>query len=453
MSFPKAFDIARNAPVNLARKNGSQKLQPRLRVGFRPRLRAGLLLLAILFVTASALAQLRQSLDEARERMVQQEIIATGIKNERVIEAMRTTPRHEFVALRDVPNAYFDMSLPIGERQTISAPFVVAYMTEKLDPQPTDKVLEIGTGSGYQAAILSPLVKEVYSIEIVESLGQKAARTLKRLGYKNVTTKIGDGYLGWPEHAPFDKIIVTCSPEKVPQPLVDQLKDGGQMVIPVGERYTQELYLLRKKDGKLEREVLVPTMFVPMTGAAEDKRQVQPDPANPKLVNGSFEELAGKSGEPVGWYYQRLMTVQEGAEAPEGQKYVRFTNDTPGRGSRMLQGLALDGRQVRALELSAAVRGSQIGAGQSPEQLPVVSVVFYDQTRAIIGRNFIGPWRGTFDWQRKTGQVKVPPQTREAIVHLGLFGGTGVLDIDDVSLKPFEPRRPPGASDARPQPR
>jgi protein-L-isoaspartate(D-aspartate) O-methyltransferase len=204
------------------------------------------------------------------------------------------------------------MSLPIGEGQTISAPFVVAYMTEKLDPQPTDKVLEIGTGSGYQAAILSPLVAEVYSIEIVESLGQKAARTLKQLDYKNVTTKIGDGYLGWPEHAPFDKIIVTCSPEKVPQPLVEQLKDGGQMVIPVGERYTQELYLLRKKGGKLEREVLVPTMFVPMTGAAEDKRQVRPDPANPKLVNGSFEELAGKSGEPIGWYYQRLMSVQEG---------------------------------------------------------------------------------------------------------------------------------------------
>lgn len=412
----------------------------RLRVGARPRSRVGLLLVGIAFATATASAQPRQLLDEARERMVQQEIIATGIKNERVIHAMRTTPRHEFVAARDVPNAYYDMSLPIGERQTISAPFVVAYMTEKLDPQPTDKVLEIGTGSGYQAAILSPLVKEVYSIEIVESLGQKAARTLKRLGYKNVTTKIGDGYLGWPEHAPFDKIIVTCSPEKVPQPLVEQLKDGGQMVIPVGERYTQELYLLRKKDGKLEREVLVPTMFVPMTGAAEEKRQVQPDPANPKLVNGSFEELAGKSGEPVGWYYQRLMTVQEGDEAPEGKKYVRFTNDTPGRGSRMLQGLALDGREVRAVEIYATVRGSRIGPGQNPEQLPVVSIVFYDQARTIIGRSFIGPWRGSFAWQKKTGVLRVPPQTREAIVHLGLFGATGVLDVDGVSLSASDGR-------------
>jgi protein-L-isoaspartate(D-aspartate) O-methyltransferase len=119
------------------------------------------------------------------------------------------------------------MSLPIGERQTISSPFIVAYMTECLDPQPTDRVLEIGTGSGYQAAVLSPLVKEVYTIEIVESLGKQAAQTLERLDYRNVHVKVGDGYLGWPEHAPFDKIIVTCSPESIPQPLVDQLREGG----------------------------------------------------------------------------------------------------------------------------------------------------------------------------------------------------------------------------------
>ncbi len=252
--------------------------------------------------------------------MVREDIVGGGIKNERVIAAMQSTPRHEFVLRKDLPLAYYDMSLPIGESQTISGPFVVAYMTEHLDPQPSDKVLEIGTGSGYQAAILSPLVKEVYSIEIVESLGNKAARTLKRLKYNNVKTKIGDGYQGWAEHAPFDKIIVTCSPEKVPQPLVDQLKEGGRMVVPVGERYTQELYLLRKKDGKLERELLVPTMFVPMTGKAESAREVQPDPANPKLVNSSFEELAGKSGEPVGWYYQRLMTVKEDGDAPDGAR-------------------------------------------------------------------------------------------------------------------------------------
>ena len=144
------------------------------------------------------------------------------------------------------------MALPIGEQQTISPPFIVAYMTQEIDPQPTDRVLEIGTGSGYQAAMLSPLVKEVYTIEIVEPLGKRAARTLKRLGYKNVFAKVGDGYLGWPEAAPFDKIIVTCSPEKVPQPLVDQLKDGGLMIVPVGERYQQNLYLFRKHERRAE---------------------------------------------------------------------------------------------------------------------------------------------------------------------------------------------------------
>jgi protein-L-isoaspartate(D-aspartate) O-methyltransferase len=398
-----------------------------------------LLILAASFgsLAPSVHAQSKRAFDLARERMVQQEIVATGIKNERVIQSMRITPRHEFVAPRDMVNAYFDMSLPIGERQTISAPFVVAYMTEQLDPQPTDKVLEIGTGSGYQAAILSPLVKEVYSIEIVESLGHRAAHTLKRLKYSNVTTKIGDGFLGWPEHAPFDKIIVTCSPEKIPQPLIDQLKEGGRMVIPVGERYTQELYLLHKKDGKLEKEVLVPTMFVPMTGQAEERRQVQPDPAHPELVNGSFEELAGHSGEPIGWYYQRLMQVVENEDAPDGKKFVRFENQTRGRGSRMLQGMAMDGRKVRGLEFSLSIRGASIGPGQTVDQLPVISVVFYDQNRAIIGRDFIGPWRGTFDWRRQSGRMDVPVQAREAIVHLGLFGAVGQLDIDAIEMQPL----------------
>ena len=206
--------------------------------------------------------------EELRNQMVDEEIVAAGVKNPRVIAAARATPRHEFV-LPGVPlrTAYYDMALPIGEGQTISPPFIVAYMTEAIDPQPNDKVLEIGTGSGYQAAILSGLVKEVYTIEIVEPLGKRAAKTLKRLHYDNVYAKVGDGYLGWPEHAPFDKIIVTCSPEKVPQALVDQLKEGGRIVIPVGERYQQTLYLLKKANGKLVSEALVPTMFaVPMIG-------------------------------------------------------------------------------------------------------------------------------------------------------------------------------------------
>jgi protein-L-isoaspartate(D-aspartate) O-methyltransferase len=395
-----------------------------------------LLIVTLAIAAAGTLcAQQRQNFDEARERMVREDIVGAGIKNERVIEAMRKTPRHEFVLSKDLPLAYYDMSLPIGESQTISGPFVVAYMTEQLDPQPTDKVLEIGTGSGYQAAILSPLVKEVYSIEIVDTLGKKAARTLKRLKYANIKTKIGDGYQGWEEHAPFDKIIVTCSPEKVPQPLVDQLNEGGRMVVPVGERYTQELYLLRKKDGKLERELLVPTMFVPMTGKAESSREVKPDPESPRLVNSSFEELAGKSGEPVGWYYPRLMTVKEGADAADGNRYVHFQNEIPGRTCRMMQGFAIDGRKVRGVELSLSVRGNNIGPGQFKDQLPIASISFFDQNRSLLGRDWLGPWRGTFDWQRDSERFKVPVQCREALVHIGLFGATGELDVDSVELR------------------
>ena len=162
-----------------------------------------------------------------RERLVTEEIAAAGVSDPRVLAAMRATPRHEFVPAGFRQHAYVDAALPIGERQTISPPFVVAYMTEQLHPQPSDRVLEIGAGSGYQAAVLSSLVSEVYTIEIVSRLGLRAARTLERLGYENVHVKIGDGFQGWPEHAPFDKIIVTCSPEEVPRPLVDQLSDGG----------------------------------------------------------------------------------------------------------------------------------------------------------------------------------------------------------------------------------
>ena len=180
-------------------------------------------------------------------------MVAAGVKDKRVCEAMRATPRHEFVPAALQRYAYFDTSLPIGEGQTITSPFVVAYMTEHLEPQPTDKVLEIGTGSGYQAAVLSGLVSEVYTIEIVEKLGQQAAKTLRRLGYDNVKTKIGDGYQGWAEHAPFDKIIVTCSPENVPKPLVEQLREGGRLVVPLGKRYQQTLYLFKKVKGESSR--------------------------------------------------------------------------------------------------------------------------------------------------------------------------------------------------------
>ncbi len=272
--------------------------------------------------------------EEARARMVDEEIVAAGVKNPRVIAAMRATPRHEFVPANLRANAYYDMALPIGEGQTISPPFIVAYMTESIDPQPKDKVLEIGTGSGYQAAVLSGLVQEVYTIEIVKSLGERADKTLKRLKYENVHAKVGDGYLGWPEHAPFDKIIVTCSPEKVPQPLIDQLKEGGRMVVPVGERYQQTLYLFKKTDGKMLREMLLPVIFVPMTGKAEEIRKVKPDPKHPTIVNGDFEQVHGNPPQVTGWHYQRQMEVVTADDAPSGKRYVRFHNAEAGRGAR-----------------------------------------------------------------------------------------------------------------------
>ncbi len=216
-----------------------------------------------------------------RHRMVERHLVERGIKDPRVLDAFRTVPRHLFLPKETRRLAYDDESIPIGEGQTITPPFDVAFMTESLQPKPTDVIYEVGTGSGYQAAILSRLVKDVYSVEIKPPLGRRAAQVLKEVGYTNVHTRIGDGYAGWPDAAPFDAVIVTCAPEFIPQPLIDQLKDGGRMVIPVGDRFNQTVYLVTKKDGKLTRKELRPTLFVPMTGKAQQeagakKKQVQP---------------------------------------------------------------------------------------------------------------------------------------------------------------------------------
>jgi protein-L-isoaspartate(D-aspartate) O-methyltransferase len=207
-----------------------------------------------------------------RQHMVQQQLVTRGINDARVLAAMAKVPREEFVTPESRAASYEDGPLPIGYGQTISQPYIVAFMTEQLRPKPSDRVLEVGTGSGYQAAILADLVSEVYSIEIVEPLTKNAEATLQRLGYKNVHLKIGDGYQGWPEVGPFDAIIVTCAPDKVPQALVDQLKDGGRMVIPVGARFAQQLYLLEKKDGQLKQSATLPVRFVPMTSEADKQK-------------------------------------------------------------------------------------------------------------------------------------------------------------------------------------
>ena len=206
-----------------------------------------------------------------RKLMVREQLSGPGrdITHARVLAVMEKVPRHELVPERLRSLAYSDQPLPIGYDQTISQPFIVAFMTAQLDPQPTERVLEIGTGSGYQAAVLAELAREVYTIEIVPPLAQRAESDLKRLGYTNVFVRTGDGYQGWPEAAPFDAIIVTCAPENVPQPLVNQLRDGGRMIIPVGPAGNQELVLLKKRGDKLETKAVLPVRFVPMTGEAQ----------------------------------------------------------------------------------------------------------------------------------------------------------------------------------------
>jgi len=201
----------------------------------------------------------------ARMQMVDDQIAARDIKDPRVLEAMRRVPRHEFVPEAMRGNAYLDSPLPIGHDQTISQPYIVAYMTEALELDATHRVLEIGTGSGYQAAVLGELAKEVYTIEIVAPLADRARQTLKNLGYTNVHIRTGNGYLGWPEQAPFDRVMVTAAPDAVPPALIEQLKVGGLMAIPVGVG-DQELRILRRTTSGLEVLRTLPVRFVPMTG-------------------------------------------------------------------------------------------------------------------------------------------------------------------------------------------
>jgi len=207
-----------------------------------------------------------------REKMVESQIKARGVKDPRVLSALLKVERHRFVPKKYLDSAYSDQPLPIGEGQTISQPYIVALMTELLELKANEKVLEIGTGSGYQAAVLAELAKEVYTIEIVEPLAYMGKKRLSELGYQNVIVKAGDGYLGWPEAAPFDAIIVTAAPDHIPAPLIDQLKEGGRMVVPVGS-YAQELKKIVKKSGKVETTNIIPVVFVPMTGEGVKQKQ------------------------------------------------------------------------------------------------------------------------------------------------------------------------------------
>lgn len=231
-------------------------------------------LLFLSFILASSFSAHSEDVyEKKRTFMVEHDIKGRGIRDKKVLEVMGTVPRHLFVDeyLRD--RAYEDYPLPIGEGQTISQPYVVALMTESLMLKATDRVLEIGTGSGYQAAVLAEIVKEVYTIEIRKGLAEKADRRLKELGYKNVKVKYGDGYFGWEEYAPFDAIIITASANHIPPPLIRQLKEKGRLIIPLGSTvYYQSLTLATKKKGELDLEQITSVAFVPMIGEVQKRR-------------------------------------------------------------------------------------------------------------------------------------------------------------------------------------
>lgn len=209
---------------------------------------------------------------EERNRLVKQGVERHGVTDEKVLEAMRRVPRHLFVPDSQRPNAYLNRPLPIGWGQTISQPYIVAYMTELLDLQAGEKVLEIGTGSGYQAAVLSELTPHVYTIEIIPELGKQARKRFEKLGYSTINTKIGDGYKGWPEYASFDAIILTAAADRIPQPLLDQLKPGGVLVMPEGEPTGPQtlIKVTKNRKGEISRERKLPVRFVPMTGEVQN---------------------------------------------------------------------------------------------------------------------------------------------------------------------------------------
>ncbi len=370
-----------------------------------------------------------ERLSMSMRRMVHNIMQVGDTKDERVLHALLTTPRHAFV--QDAEFAHADRALAIGKGQTISPPSAVGYMTEHLDPKPTDRVLEIGTGSGYQSAVLSPLVKDVYSIEIHEELASQAADRLAQLGRHNVHIRVGDGFAGWPEQAPFDKIIVTCSPEQIPPALLAQLKEGGRMLIPTGERFKQALHMVEKHDGQITSTQLRSVLFVPMTGTAEDGRQVLPDGSNPTLQNGDFAHAIDEDGRkvPEGWHNPRQAQWMEDAE---GSPFVRFTNIQPGADSQILQAFPVDGTAIHALELSMAIRAQQVEEGK-----PFCIVYFYDDQQNLLAEYNL-PFEATdADWHVECGEMDVPQNAAYAFVGVGLLGATGTLDVSNVKVAPL----------------
>ncbi|HCO26382.1 MAG TPA: protein-L-isoaspartate(D-aspartate) O-methyltransferase, partial [Gimesia maris] len=228
--------------------------------------------------------------------------------------------------------------------------------------------------------------------------------------------------------------IVTCSPEKVPQPLIDQLKEGGMLLIPLGERYQQVFHLFQKEKGELKHKRLIPTLFVPMTGRSEEKREVKPDPLKPEIVNGSFEIDANNDQKVDNWHYQRRVSRMT-SQAPQGAAYLQFENETPERLSQILQGMAIDGSHVNSLEISLQLSYLNTVQGKQSYQKPGLIIHFYDSIRRNIGQAYLGPWLGSRGWHQEKKTIPIPPQTREAVIQLGLNGGTGILNVDALKIE------------------
>lgn len=372
----------------------------------------------------------------AREKMVREELTAQGIKNDRVLRAMGQVPREQFLPLTKRKFAYLDMPIPIGEAQYMPPPLRTADLLEQIDPQPSDKVLVVGTGSGYGPGVLSRIVREVYAIEIVPELAREAAATFQRLKYSNITSKQGDGFAGWAEHAPYDKMLVECAPESVPPPLVEQLKEGGVLVIPVGEHFQQTLFKYRKQNGKLTVEQSRPTLFLPMIGKAKFLQTTDTAAQEPQILNPSFEtEFEGDKNLPANWYFVKQAQVIEYPTAPNGKRVLWFKNETPGHASIAIQGFACDGRKVKLLTITLNVKVKSVIRGQNLEQLPRLEIMYLNENNRAIHHDFIGPWFLTGDWTEQQARFQVPPQARAALIRIGLLGATGEAWFDNLRMK------------------
>jgi protein-L-isoaspartate(D-aspartate) O-methyltransferase len=249
-----------------------------------------------------------------------------------------------------------------------------------------------------------------------------------------VQVRTGDGYLGWKEAAPFDGIIVACSPERVPPPLIDQLREGGRIVIPLGAGYEQMIYVLTKTNGMMLRESVASTVFVPMSGRAEREREKPRSPTAPTLNNPSFESVLGGSLRPTGWYHQRQIRAMPAGGVPDGGRFALFENRSPGRTAETSQAIGLDGRRCRGLVISGWVKGDGIARGPGERERASIVLAFYNARREMIGAVATGDWEGTFGWRGFEETVEVPTAAREAVLRIGLCGATGSLSVDGLGM-------------------